>query len=100
MTKNISIKSYSESRGCDKVTFSTLEIALKRAIEINKENAGLKGVRLMRAYKCNTCGLFHLTSMSKFYYSITKDFKAREEYRRKIFIERESYHYEKKFGLI
>jgi len=85
---------------CEKATFVTKELAIKRVNEINKENNKKKGAKHMRVYKCQKCSLFHLTSMSKFIYSITKDFKAREEHRRKKFIEREAYYYEKKFGLI
>lgn len=84
---------------CEKATFVTMEIAIQRVNEINSENAS-KGAKRLRAYKCKKCNLFHLTSMSKYFYSITKDSKAREEHRRKKFIEIETFFYEKKFGLI
>lgn len=48
---------------CKKKTFLTKEDAVKRISEIQMEDGNNK--KPIRSYKCEKCGLYHLTSWSK-----------------------------------
>ena len=82
---------------CTKVNFDSIG-AQKRAKEINESNKGTN-VRELRPYKCNKCGNYHLSSMTKKFYSQTKNVEARNKTREERFISREVTHWERKFNL-
>lgn len=85
---------------CEKKTFQTKQEAIERAEQINSERRKAKEPDInMRSYKCDDCGLFHLTKMPKTTYKFKTDPKYREEKRREKFIQVESDYWKKRFGI-
>ena len=70
-----------------------------RADEINSENSKIKNNTRLRPYKCETCGNYHLTSMTKHAYKLKNDIKYRNDVKEKKFIETESEHWNNYFGI-
>lgn len=68
----------------NKKTFPTSRSAKDRAKEINEENGNDK----MRAYQCNWCGYWHLSSMSKGEFD-KRHGKAKQRQKKRINIESE-----------
>ena len=87
---------------CTKKTFEDLESAKKRAIEINNSNRiTTYQKKTLRAYSCNKCSDFHLTSMPKKIFSkwVTQRNQINKKREQK-FIRLETEYYEKLFNLI
>jgi len=84
---------------CKKKVFESKSEAKRRACEINKENYGKKGVRKMRAYLCNYCGKYHLTSLHIVGYQFRTNIKVRNRLRESAFIKRESEYWEQRFKM-
>lgn len=83
----------------EKISFPDSKSAASRAEEINAENAQNGSPVRLRKYKCPKCKQWHLSKMSKAKYGRTKDVRSRNEYREKKFVERESEHWNRKFGI-
>lgn len=84
---------------CSKVAFTTMQQANDRAVMINLKNRKSLDRYRFRAYKCERCGYYHLTKMSKKKHKmiVDKEFriKVENDEREKKFIKEESEHWEK-----
>lgn len=83
---------------CNKKTFNSKTEANNRAQTINNDNKKNKGQKkLLRAYKCPDCELFHLSSMTKHNYRFVNDIDYRNNLKEEQFIKREGEHWEEYF---
>lgn len=91
----------SEYNTCSKKQFSTGQEANERANEIMNEVANSGGKQYMRPYKCEVCGMYHLTSKRKSDYKKKRKKTVDEitKIRQDRFIERESEFFIKKFKI-
>lgn len=80
---------------CIKKVFETSNEADKRKSEINKLNGNNK----MRIYKCDNCGKYHLTSMSKHDHKFKHNSEYRSQILRNAFLSRETEYWENKLGV-
>lgn len=87
---------------CEKATYLTLNearIALTKVMIKSKRK-----IKPIRIYKCEHCGMYHLTSKTERQYKTNlqlknKEIKKRNQIREKAFIERESNHWNEYFGI-
>lgn len=85
---------------CDKKTFETLKKAVKRANQINHENNQNKNNNLkLRAYKCNDCNKFHLSSLSEHQHKYFTDKNYKTKVREKSFLKLETEYWQKKLKI-
>jgi hypothetical protein len=86
---------------CKKKEYLTIELAKDAAKKINQEGAKKDGKNVkMRAYKCENCCFYHLTTMSKNLHKFINDVEYRTKVKEKKFIERESDYWNRKFGIM
>ena len=78
---------------CQKKAFEEGKEAEKRARQIRSET---NGKTKMRPYKCDKCGKWHLTSMSKHTHKFVTNVQYRNEVYQKAFIRKESAYWEVK----
>jgi len=62
---------------CCKTSYETKELALIKINEISKKEKGNHNRIPIRAYRCEKCNLFHLTSFTR---SKQKEVKLKQEY--------------------
>lgn len=79
--------------------FETKREAGKRAAEINRENKKTGKKDRLRAYECDRCSGFHLTSMTKRQYKWFTDAHYRGKIREQKFIESGAQHWERILGV-
>lgn len=84
---------------CKKKTFLTAKEADIRAGQINHENSKKDGFSLrLRPYKCNECGNYHLTKMSKHKHKMVTDPNYKTRVNEIKFIETETEYWNQKFS--
>ena len=83
---------------CTKKQFDDKKIARARAVEINEENVKNKDDTRLRAYFCDVCKKYHLSSMTKEEFK-KYDPKVRASKRKANFLRRETEYWESKFGV-